>query len=168
MIELSANNHLVSEQGREASLDVDGVRREVRDCCLAVGVQETWLAEQMELALDDFFLSREDRGETGVPARGEIDALVARLLMSAGYRDVAAEYSRRRQIRSRPVADATLWDAARIRRLRIRRLLRIRRRTHRVRLPNQRAHRRVVPQRRRRDRPRRRPRPSGWCPPCPR
>ncbi len=117
MIELSANNHLVSEQGREASLDVDGVRREVRDCCLAVGVQETWLAEQMELALDDFFLSREDRGETGVPARGEIDALVARLLMSAGYRDVAAEYSRRRQIRILPVADATLWDAARIRRL---------------------------------------------------
>ncbi len=118
MIELSASHHLVLEQGRPVTLDVESVRLDVRSCCLAVGVQETWLADQMELALDDFFMARSERGgEAALPARGEVDALVARLLLAAGYRDVAAEYSRRRQLQASPVADTAAWDAARVRRL---------------------------------------------------
>lgn len=118
MIGLSSNHHLVAEQGCQTTLDVEGIRLAVRDCCLAVGVQETWLADQMELALDDFFMARAERGGgDAIPASTEIDALVARLLLAAGYRDVAAEYSRRRQLQASPVADTAPWDTARIRRL---------------------------------------------------
>ena len=117
MIELYSSHHLIAEQGRQVSLDMAGIREDVRLCCLAVGLPEPWMAEQMEMALEDFFLARAERGEETVPARGEIDELVAHLLLTAGYRDVAAEYSRRRQIQLLAMADAAPWDAARIRRL---------------------------------------------------
>lgn len=117
MIELYSSHHLITEQGRRVSLDIGGIREDVRACCLAVGLQEPWIAEQMEMALEDFFMARAERGEETAAGRGEIDELVANLLLAAGYRDVAAEYSRRRQVQVFSVADAAPWDAVRIRRL---------------------------------------------------
>ncbi len=117
MIELYSSNHLVMEQGRRMSLDIAGIREDVRACCQAVGLAEPWIAEQIEMALDDFFMARAEHGDETVTARGEIDELVARLLLAAGYRDVAAEYSRRRQVQVFSVADSAPWDAVRIRRL---------------------------------------------------
>ena len=117
MIELYSSNHLVLEQGHRVSLDITGIRDEVRACCLAVGLSEPWIAEQMEMALEDFFMARAEHGDEVIAARAEIDELVARLLLAAGYRDVAAEYSRRRQVQVFSVADSAPWDAVRIRRL---------------------------------------------------
>lgn len=117
MIELYSSNHLVKEKGRRVSLDAAGVCTEIRACCVVAGMQDAWLADQMEMALDDFFMARAERSEDDPPAREEVDALVARLLLAAGYRDVAAEYGRRRHVRCLAVADSAPWDAARIRRL---------------------------------------------------
>ena len=116
MIELYSAHHLILDNGREASLDLDGLCREVRDSCTAVGMRDPWLAEQMVFALEDYFFTRTDGGETKRPKREEIDALVARLLLAAGYGDVAAEFSRRRQLIA-PDASAVAplpWNEARV------------------------------------------------------
>ena len=128
MIELYSQGRLVEESGRLVSLDVDGLVREVRAACAAAGIADAWLAEQMALAVDDFFLARSGSGgEPGdappqpAPTRGDVDRMVAGTLLAAGYADVAAAYLKGRNLpllADGPDAPPALpWDIPRLTRL---------------------------------------------------
>lgn len=98
MIELYTQHHLVEDAGRTVSLDVAALVRDVKNACATAGIADAWLAEQMVLAIDDFFLARADAGLAGTPpARKELDRLVGRILLAAGYAEVAAAYLRGRE-----------------------------------------------------------------------
>lgn len=103
MIELSSNHRLVREHGTPVSLDLEAVRSEIRACCAQVGLRDGWLADQITLALEDYFLAGQHE-QTSCPTREEIDHLICRLLVATGYAEVAGEFGRRRSV--------TLVDAA--------------------------------------------------------
>lgn len=95
MIELYSHNLLVLENGQRTSLSADDIRRDLLACSTAVGIREPWLADHLVLAVEEFVLSRAE--ETPV-WRHELDQLLIRLLVQAGYADVAAEYAKRRRV----------------------------------------------------------------------
>lgn len=118
MIELYTRHCLVLDGGRPTTLDLEQVGHEVAEACTVSGLREPWLAEQMLLALEDFFAARRAEGAPP-PPRAEIDRLLVRLLGAAGYGDAAAEFARRRHLGPEaplavPAAAAAPWDSERV------------------------------------------------------
>ena len=122
MIDSTASHLIVREAGRPVPLDLHALHTEMRTCCATVGLHESWLAEQAVAALEDSLLARPD--DAPPLERTEIDRLITRLLLAAGYGDVAAEFCRRRK-QAPFLLDASPtepWDEVRLRNLFARRL----------------------------------------------
>lgn len=122
MIKLFSQRILVAtDDGQFEALDVDALKKDLEESFHTVGVHEEWLAEQFVIVLEEQAAEAEHAGAAGgdqsQPAgRREIDLRLAKLLVDAGFPDVAAEFSKRRDVqwRTPPPATRAPWSPGRV------------------------------------------------------
>ena len=121
MIKLYSRHALEHPQtGSELNFDLDGMRRDLEAAFAASGITETWMAEHILLTLaeqsHDQTPDTDDDDKSSTAATDTaVDFLVNRMLVDAGYPDVAQAFAR---LRNLPLPtldlDAKPWSAARV------------------------------------------------------
>lgn len=91
MIQLSNSTILVLHPDASTEpLDTEEVKRRIFRACLAAGENESWIAEDLSLAVEFSLLTKKDRR---IRAE-ELNQLILSTLEAAGYPSVAVEYKR--------------------------------------------------------------------------
>jgi hypothetical protein len=117
MIKVYSGHLLIREGSGRRTFSSEELRRQLWECCQAVGFPQDWLADHISLLIEDYLLDQRLPGGE-LPSRAEVDRLVARVLVDAGYADVAAEYCRRQRLGPNAwSASHSPWSAERVQRL---------------------------------------------------
>jgi len=119
MIQLASQRYMVSTaNGCQEAVDVEEIRQQLLASFQIVGFPEPSFAEHLLEVLQHELARHQAMGVATETADG-IDELVTRMLVNAGFGDVAAEYGRRRQLdmSSWAVGERCQWDHSSIVRL---------------------------------------------------
>ncbi|MBT3378955.1 MAG: hypothetical protein HN742_18655 [Lentisphaerae bacterium] len=97
MIKLSsAHSMLVTPGGATVSFDAETLRRELVHCFEHCGVAESWPVDHVLFILQEQLTEQRESGTSSF-TEGEVQGLVASLLVASGYGDVAARFIQLRE-----------------------------------------------------------------------
>ncbi|MFO7821918.1 MAG: hypothetical protein R6V56_07705, partial [Lentisphaeria bacterium] len=118
MIKLYSRHSLPQpETGKQLPFDLEKLRQDLESAFQTSGIKETWMADHILLTLceeSNIHVPPADDAE-GIENQNSIDYIISRMLVDAGYPDVAHTFAKQRQL---PIpdaaADALPWSPERI------------------------------------------------------
>ncbi len=116
MIKLHSRHCLVTgADGGVRSLDVEAVRRDLRQSFQACGMREDWSADHIALVIEEHASSRGGPDQPPL-AEPDLHAMVCALLSASGFEDVGEQYRTRVPMAAEPPDPDPFrpWDRARI------------------------------------------------------
>ena len=95
MISVSSGHLLIRDGEIRRTFNPEDLRAALLEACRDTGFEEEWLADHLVLAVEEHLAHCRHQGAP-LPTRADIDTLVVKILVDAGYADVGARYSQNR------------------------------------------------------------------------